>query len=503
MVQRCNAAVKRFAGVRIAHSRDYHLVMPTHHSETRLAQSLGEIVRLLDRHRVLETMAHQQESPKRDLLEKLQHRQNVAELGKRLAAMHAADIAYVLEALPPDDRMAVWLEVGPEQASEVFVETSEAVRKFIIAKSDAQAMVTLLERLDAEDLAFVFSSLPEELRAHVSRALASSERSIFEETIKYEDTAVGHYMTREWVEVDEQQSVSDILAGLRTRGELPPQTDHVYVVDARHVLQGIIPLPSLLVQVPSVPVAALTIDEFMSFKADDEARGAVTVFERYDLVSAPVVDDRGKLVGRLTVDAVMDVMRDASSLQALRTAGLNQNEDLFASLRDSARNRWPWLAINLVTAFVSSRIIGQFEGIIQQLAALAALMPIVASIGGNTGNQTMALVIRSLATEHVAPNRARRVLNKELTIGVVNGLAWGLLVGVFAILMYSRFTLGLVMTGAVLLNLVVAAIAGVLIPLGLHAMGRDPAHGGSVLLTFVTDGMGFFLFLGLARVFLV
>jgi magnesium transporter len=310
-------------------------------------------------------------------------------------------------------------------------------------------------------------------------------------------------MTREWVEVDEQQSVSDILAGLRTRGELPPQTDHVYVVDARHVLQGIIPLPSLLVQVPSVPVAALTIDEFMSFKADDEARGAVTVFERYDLVSAPVVDDRGKLVGRLTVDAVMDVMRDASSLQALRTAGLNQNEDLFASLRDSARNRWPWLAINLVTAFVSSRIIGQFEGIIQQLAALAALMPIVASIGGNTGNQTMALVIRSLATEQVAPNRARRVLNKELTIGVVNGLAWGLLVGVFAILMYSRFTLGLVMTGAVLLNLVVAAIAGVLIPLGLHAMGRDPAHGGSVLLTFVTDGMGFFLFLGLARVFLV
>ena len=168
-----------------------------------------------------------------------------------------------------------------------------------------------------------------------------------------------------------------------------------------------------------------------------------------------------------------------------------------------ARRRWPWLAINLCTAFVASRVIGAFEGLIETLVALAALMPIVASIGGNTGNQTMALVIRSLATDQVQPNRARRVLNKELTIGVVNGLAWGLLVGVFAVLMYSRFTLGLVMTGAVLLNLVVAAVAGVLIPLGLHASGRDPANGASVLLTFVTDGMGFFLFLGLARVFLV
>ena len=195
---------------------------------------------------------------------------------------------------------------------------------------------------------------------------------------------------------------------MRERGELPPQTDHVFVVDARHVLRGTIPLPSLLVQPPSAPVAGLTVEEFVSFKADDEATSAVGVFERYDLVSAPVVDERGKLVGRLTVDAVMDVMRDASSLQALRTAGLNQDEDLFASLWDSARNRWPWLAINLVTAFITSRVIGQFEGIIQQLAALAALMPIVASIGGNTGNQTMALVIRSLATDQVAAAIARR-----------------------------------------------------------------------------------------------
>jgi magnesium transporter len=477
--------------------------MPTHHSERRLAHSLEEIVRLLERHRMLETMAHQQEGPKRDLLEQLQHRQNVAELGKRLRAMHTADIAYVLEALPPEDRLGVWSQVAAEQAGEVFVEAPDAVRRFLITELGDDAVAPILERLDPDDLAYVSSSLPDALRARVYGALEATQRTLFEQSIQYERTSVGHYMTREWVEVDERQSVGDVLTALRDRGALPPQTDHVFVVDARHVLRGAIPLPSLLVQAPSAPVAGLTTDEFVSFTPHDEATSAVGVFERYDLVSAPVIDERGKLVGRLTVDAVMDVMRDASSLQALRTAGLNQDEDLFASLWDSARNRGPWLAINLITAFITSRVIGQFESIIQQLAALAALMPIVASIGGNTGNQTMALVIRSLATDQPQAQRGRRLLNKELTIGVVNGAAWGLLVGLFAVIIYAQLGLGMVMAGAVLLNLVIAAAAGVLIPLGLHAAGRDPAHGASVLLTFITDGMGFFLFLGLARVFLV
>ena len=484
-------------------SRRYDGAMPTHHSERRLVHSLDEIVRLLDRHRVLEALAHQQEGPKRDLLEQLQHKQNVAELGKRLRAMHAADIAYVMEALPPGDRLAVWSQVSPEQSGEVFVEASEAVRRFLVAETDHDAIAELLERLDPEDLAFVSMSLPDDLRARVYAQLEAAERSVFEESIQYDPHSVGHYMTREWVEADERQTVGELLNHLRERGALPPQTDHVFVVDARHVLRGTIAVPTLLVQPPSAPVTGLANEEFVSFSPTDEAEAAVGAFERYDLVSAPVVDERGKLVGRLTVDAVMDIMRDASSLQALRTAGLNQDEDLFASLWDSARNRWPWLAVNLVTAFIISRVIGQFEHVIGQLAALAALMPIVASIGGNTGNQTMALVIRSLATDQVQASRGRQLVSKELTIGMVNGLTWGLLVGLFAVFMYSQVSLGLVMTGAVLLNLVVAAIAGVLIPLGLQAAGRDPAHGASVLLTFVTDGMGFFLFLGLARVFLV
>ena len=198
----------------------------------------------------------------------------------------------------------------------------------------------------------------------------------------------------------------------------------------------------------------------------------------------------------------MDVLRDQSNLQALRTAGLSGEEDLFAAPWESARNRWPWLGINLVTAFLASRVIGQFEGSIQQMASLAALMPIVASIGGNTGNQTMALIIRALAVDQIQPSGAMRLLKKELVIGLLNGTVWGALIGLFAVLMYAQVGLGVVMSAAVIMNLLVAAAAGVVIPVTLQSTGRDPAQGASVLLTFITDAMGFFLFLVLASVFL-
>jgi len=477
--------------------------MATHRPEDRLHQSFADIARLLERHRVLESLAHQQDSPRRDLVEQLQHRQNVAELGKRLRVMHAADIAHVLEGLPLDDRMTVWREVAAESAGDVFVEVSEAVRGSLIEGMEQAALVEMLTRLDPEDLAYVSAALPDEVRARVEQRLEQSERTIFEDSIRFPRSSVGYVMTREWVEVSDQHSVGDALVSLRRLDAMPPQTDHLYVVDVRHVLRGVVPLPVLLVSEPAVRITDLMREDVVTFSPTDEAKSAVGVFERYDLVSAPVIDNRGKLVGRLTVDAVLDVLRDESSLQALRSAGLSEDEDLFASLWDSARNRWPWLAINLVTAFIASRVIGQFESVIQQLAALAALMPIVASIGGNTGNQTMALVIRSLATDQIQPDRSRRLLTKELSIGILNGSVWGLIVGGFAVIIYGQIGLGLVMTGAVVLNLVIAAAVGVLIPLGLHAAGRDPAHGASVLLTFVTDGMGFFLFLGLARVFLV
>jgi magnesium transporter len=476
--------------------------MTTVRSEADLQRNLAEITRLLEKHRVLESLTHRQEGPRRDLLENLQHRQNEAELRRRLRMMHAADLAYILEALPLDYRRTVWQQVSPELAGIAFVEVSAAVRDSLVAVTQRQELIALLSTLDPEDLGYVSESLPEDVVDELSQALESNDRTVFEDSIQYGDNSVGHYMARELVAVPETYSVEEVLAALRRRGELPAQTDRIFVTDARNALRGSVALHVLLLRDPSSPIGAMS-DDTISFGPHDDARDAVKTFERYDLISAPVVDNRGKLVGRLTVDAVMDLLRDESNLQALKNAGLSGDEDLFAAPWNSARNRWPWLAVNLLTAFIASRVIGQFEGTIERVAALAALMPIVASIGGNTGNQTMALVIRALALDHLQPGNARRLLQKELAIGVMNGTVWGLVVGIFAIGLYTNIALGMVMSGAVVLSLLVAALAGVTIPLGLQAAGRDPAQGSSVLLTFITDAMGFFLFLGLATLFIL
>jgi len=345
--------------------------MSTIRSEARLQQSLVEVTRVLDKHRVLETLAHRQEGPKKDLLESLQHRQNLAELGKRVRAMHGADLAFVLEALPPDDRQLVWEQATPELAGRAFVEVAGVVREWLVEATPRDALVALLLMLDPEDLGYVSESIPQEILAEVSHALASADRQAFEDSIQYEEEHVGHHMTREWVMIAETSTVQQAIEELRRLGELPPQTDRVFVVDARHVFRGSVPLPTLLVKDPTSPIIGAVSPDTVTFEPTEHVHQAVKAFERYDLVSAPVVDDRGKLVGRLTVDTVMDLARDEADLRALKRAGLTRDEDLFAGPWDSARNRWPWLAVNLVTAFVASRVIGRFEGVISGLSALA------------------------------------------------------------------------------------------------------------------------------------
>jgi magnesium transporter len=360
----------------------------------------------------------------------------------------------------------------------------------------------VLLALDPEDLAYVAAAVPEDVIGEVSAALATSERTLFEDAVQFPEERVGRYMTREWTAVAESVTVEQCLTDFRARAELPPHTDRIFVVDARNILRGAVPVAALLVRPPSTPIVSILGDDTVSFTPYDDAADAAKAFERYDLVSAPVIDERGKLVGRLTVDSIIDFVRHEAGLRELQHAGLNRDEDMFASPFDSARNRWPWLAVNLVTAFVASRVIGQFEDTIEQLAALAALMPIVASVGGNTGNQTMALVVRGFALDRIHPSGIPRLLTKELLVGLLNGATWGCVVGLAAAILYASPALGAVMGGAMLLNLSVAALSGVAIPVGLHATGRDPAHGSSVLLTFITDAMGFFLFLGLASIFL-
>jgi magnesium transporter len=281
----------------------------------------------------------------------------------------------------------------------------------------------------------------------------------------------------------------------------------VFVVDRQDKLQGALPIAKLLVHEPETLVREVMIKEVTALEPHDDVSDAAQAFERYDLVSAPVLDRHGGLLGRLTVNEVVDVIREEGEQDVFAQAGLRDEEDLFSSVWESAKNRWLWLALNLCTAFFASRVIGAFEGTIERVVALAALMPIVAGIAGNSGNQTMTLFIRSIALGQVTAKNAPRVFAKEFGIAALNGLVWGSVAGAFAWWLYSDTShgamLGFTMMLAILLNLLLGALIGILVPLALQKLGRDPAIGSSVLLTFSTDSMGFFLFLGLATLFFV
>jgi magnesium transporter len=264
----------------------------------------------------------------------------------------------------------------------------------------------------------------------------------------------------------------------------------------------VLPISELIVSAPEMLVSEVMTTDYLTFHPEDEADEASQAVERYDLVSAPVVDASNRIVGRITITDIVDYIREDAEHEMLGKVGL-RDEDLFSSVWKSARNRWLWLAVNLCTAFFASRVIGLFEGSIEKLVALAALMPIVAAIAGNSGNQTVALIVRALAFGEINKDNARRLLVKELAIATVNGLMWGSVAGLFAWVLYGSVGLGLVMVGAMMLNLMVGAAVGMLAPMMLERMDRDPAIGSSVLLTFSTDSMGFLIFLGLATIFLV
>lgn len=476
--------------------------MPPTRPLERLQESLRQVADLLERHRVLESLTHAQHGRKSELLESLQRRQNLAELHQRLRALHPADVAFIIESLPVEQRAVVWQETEPAQAGAVLVELQPAVRDSLLEDTPRQFLLDALRRLDADDLAFLKDALPEDLRREVYASLDEGALSWVRSAAAYAPGSVGHLMTPAGLFAREDQTLAQMLTALRECDEGQRALDVLFVVDARNVLVGRLPLQALLLRDPASRVADAAEHDVAGFLPEDDAAQAAEAFERYDLRAAAVVDERGKLLGRITVDAVLDFVRNQSELLALKRAGLAGEEDLFASAWDGARNRWLWLAVNLVTAFLASRVIGLFEDTIRGLVALATLMPIVASIGGNTGNQTVALMIRRLALGQVVADDWRRLVGKEVTLGLLNGLLWGGLMGTAAFALYGRADLGLVMAAAVLLNLLVSALVGVGVPFALHRSGLDPAQGSSVLVTFTTDGMGFFIFLALANAFL-
>jgi magnesium transporter len=472
------------------------------HSED-VQHSLREVQELLARHRLVEGLVHRQEMPRHELVENLVHKQHIAELRDKLDKLHPADVAYILEALPLDERLFVWDLVKTDRDGDILLEVSDAVRETLIEAMDSQELVAAAEQLDTDEIADLAPDLPNEVMRDVFRALSVEEREQLREAMSYDEDSVGALMDFEAVTVREDVTLEVVLRYLRRFEELPDHTDQLFVVDREERLQGALPLNRLLITDPDEMVSNIMVAEPLTLEPDDKAEVAAQAFERYDLVSAPVADKDGRLVGRVTVNAVVDYIREESESERLSQAGLREEEDMFASVWDSLRNRWSWLAINLVTAFVASRVIGAFEGSIEKLVALAALMPIVAGIGGNSGNQTITMIVRALALGQIQADNARRLFRKEIGVAMLNGLIWGGILGLLSWWLYKSIPLGLVMTAAMTLNLVLAAVVGVAVPMTMQKLGRDPAVGASVMITAVTDSGGFFIFLGLATLFLL
>lgn len=468
-----------------------------------LQDRLAQVVDLLHRHKLVEGLTHRQEGLHRDLVENLVHRQNLAELQRKLDELHSADVAHILEALPLADRLTVWQLVKAERDGDILLEVSDAVRESLIADMDDHEILAAAKEMDADELADLAPELPRDVVLELMESLDAQQRERVRSALSYEEDQVGALMDFEMVTIREDVSLEVVLRYLRRLKELPGHTDKLFVVDYDGVLKGVLPIKRLLVNDPDKQVGEVMASDPVSFQPGEDAHDAAQAFERYDLISAPVVDGEGRLIGRLTIDEMVDLIREESESEVLSMAGLREEEDIFASVWKSVGNRWAWLAINLITAFIASRVIGLFEGSIEKLVALAALMPIVAGIGGNSGNQTITMIVRALALDQVSTGNTSRLMRKELGVALINGVLWGGVIGVVAYLLYGSWSLGLVMTGAMTLNLLLAALMGVLIPMTLMRMGRDPAMGASVMITAMTDSGGFFIFLGLATLFLL
>lgn len=468
-----------------------------------LEATLGELLDLLARHRLERELSLRQAPDQRELVDSLLGRQHHAEYQRRLARMHPADIAFVLERLPVEERVQVWTAVEPARRGGVLLELADGVREGLIATMPQREIVDAAEHLESDEIAYLVPSLPQDAVAALLSSLDQRDRQKVREMLAFPEGTVGALMDIEFVTVRDDVVIEVVLRYLRRHEELPDPFDQVFVVDREGVLAGVLRLKDLLTHDPDCPVAEVMQRDPLAFTTHDPVTEAVDVFERYDLVSAPVVNLHGKLAGVLHFAAVMDFISAQAESQQLKQVGLDEDTDLFAPAVQSARNRWPWLGINLLTALVASRVIGAFEATIEQQVALAALMPVVASIGGNTGNQTVALVIRGLALGQIIASSLWIVVRRELAIAAVNGLLWGCVVAGAAALFYRQPLLSLVMGLAVCANLLIGALAGVFIPLALERLGRDPVLGSSVLLTFVTDAMGFLLLLGLAAWWIV
>ena len=421
---------------------------------------------------------------------------------RMVAAMHPSEIALLIESLPPAQREVVWNFVEPEIEGDVLVELSDEVRQSFIDGMGADELLAAAEDMELDDLADLVGDLPEAVSMQLVRSMDAQDRERLHTVLAFEPDTAGGLMNTDTVSVRADVTVEVVLRYLRMRRELPDKTDRLFVVDRDDRYLGTLALTRLLTEDPDKPVGDLIDPEAPRIAPATTAHDVTRLFQDRDLVSAAVVDDSGRLLGRITVDDVVDVIQEEAAHEVMSAAGLRDEEDVFAGIFPSTRRRLVWLGINLVTAFLAAAVVSRFEGTIEKVAALAALMPIVASMGGIAGTQTVTLIIRGIALGQVEWVNAKWLLWKEIAVGGLNGIIWAVIVGAVTMVWYGTWRISAIIAAATLINLLCAATVGVIVPLLLRRMRIDPALSAGVILTTFTDCIGFATLLGLGALFL-
>jgi magnesium transporter len=422
---------------------------------------------------------------------------------RMLNELHPAEIADLLESLPYRQRNLIWDLIDPDKEGDVLLEVGDEVRATLIHDMPLQDLVNATEGMDVDDLADFIQALPDRVTHQVLTSLDTQRRKRVEAVLSYPEDSAGGLMNTDTITVRPSVTLEVVLRYLQRLGEIPNNTDNLIVTTRNNRYLGVLPLSTLLTTDPQMYVVDVMNRDIEAIPAETEDDDVARIFEDQNLLSAPVVDDEMLLLGRITIDDVVDVIRDEGDHSVMGMAGLSEEEDLFAPVVPSSRRRALWLGINLITAFMASWVVSNFEGTLEKVVAIAVLMNVVASMGGIAGTQTLTLVTRGIALGQVSRNNRSWLISKELIVGLFNGAVWAAVVGAIAWLWFEDTNIGLVIAAAMIINLVIAAFSGVAIPLFLKKMGIDPAIAGSVVLTTITDIVGLFVFLGLATLFLL
>ena len=429
-------------------------------------------------------------------------REAISEVYALVRELHPADVALLLESVPEGERDIVWSQLDPASVAEVLAEADDAVRASHMRQMAPQALAAVAQEVDPDDAADILQDLPEPVADEVLQAMDEQYRERLEAVLAYPEDTAGGLMNVDVLTVRADVSLETVLRYLRRRGEIPEKTNRLFVVDRENVYVGMLRLADLLISDPDESVQAHIIAERDAIPATMASHEVARLFEQRNLISAPVVDEVGNLIGRITIDDVVDVIRDEGEQTLMRMAGLDEEDDIFAPVFVTSRQRMLWLGVNLATALLAAWVIGLFEATIEKVVALAILMPVVASMGGIAGSQTLTIVIRGMALGQVGQSNAGWLLNREVMVGFINSLLWAFVVAVVATYWFGQPALGVIVAVALVINLVIAAIAGTVLPLIMRKLLIDPALAGGVVLTTITDVVGFMTFLGLGAIFL-